>query len=227
MATRASGKAYQLVIKFDFPKRLDELLATLPQDIQKKSVRAGIRAAMRPVRSRLKGLVKTISRVNKGQRPSQSTGALYRSIELKYGSPKNRPAGFYGMVGANRRHIEVLTNRFPERSKGKYLQYRLKKSYKSDYKNKRKLKATLKGVGPSEVKSLYRRKRRGTGKPIKRGPSRYFHLVDKGFNHYSGTSVPGRNFVQQTYDTTVAVAQTQFVNNVTASIHQIFTKIKS
>jgi len=225
MVSRTKAKAFQLRIKFDIPKELLDLLNQLPADISKKAMRAGVRAAMRPMRTHLKSLTKSISRGKRGSR--QSTGATHRAVELKYGSPRNKPLNFYGIVGINRRVVETLTARAPEQSKGRVLQYQYAANTKRDAQRKRALRMRLKKLGPQEVRSFYRRKRRSTRKPVKRQPSRYFHLIDLGFKHRKGSQFSGYKWLDKVYNQGAEKAQQELIRGVTTRIQYIFNKMKS
>jgi hypothetical protein len=64
-----------------------------------------------------------------------------------------------------------------------------------------------------QVFSRYRDKKRIAkmgDRPFKRFPRKYFHLIDKGFNHHSGSRARSYNFIQR------------LASSVGASMQQVF-----
>lgn len=157
------------------------------------AIREALRSAGRPAATILKQLLK-----GDLAKSDQSTGATERAVIVKYGRNKSNPNRFYCIIGINKKHFEFHTAKIPE-------------SFSTKLKRGRKqrgaglfglqVRGQRKGVLRSkQVFSRYRNEKRIAklkGKPLKRRPSKYFHLIDIGFNHRRAGLVIGYKFIER------------------------------
>jgi hypothetical protein len=213
----------QPFVKITVPDELIKILEQLPDSINKKAMRTGIRSAMVPMEHKVRALVKSIAAVSE-----QSSGATFRAVKSKYGSPKNEPYVYFGVVGVDKRATELITPR--KVNKKRTYQLAIKQSLKKDARHRRTIRASLKKLKISETKSTYRRKMGKKAKPIKRVPNKYWHLINRGFTHSRSklksnrVEVQGYQFVERAYAATVANAQGIFERAVTKRIAQLIKK---
>lgn len=155
------------------------------------AIREALRSAGRPAVTALKSLLK--SELIKSE---QSTGATERAVSMKYGRSKLNPRNFYVIVGINTTHFELHTATIPEGQIAKIKRGRKQKGaglfgLQTRMNKKRQFKS-------KQVFSRYRDQRRIAklgGKAFKRFPRKYFHLIDKGFDHRFAGRVTGYEFI--------------------------------
>ena len=169
-----------------FRKQLDNA----PRKVRTSSLRNALRATGRIARKGLKQQVKTLRKLS-----NQSTGATHRSIIYK---AKTKDERGYMRAGIEYHYYERHMKTTPlykiagrqSKTKRRYIGY---KSFK------RKGRGGHKNVVKGFVASYQRRSLR-----IKRGtnfqanqPGKYWHLIEKGFKHFSGTVFPGHHFLKK------------------------------
>lgn len=197
-------------VKFTAPKFLMEKLELLDNQSVGIAIREAIRSAGRPATVALKSLLK--AELIKSE---QSTGATERAVGMKYGRSRRNPDVFYAVIGINTTHYEYHSSVVPdgqitklrkgrkERGAGLFgLQTRMNK--------KRVLRS-------KQVFSRFRDKGRiksAGDRPIKRMPRKYFHLIDKGFNHYRAGRVNGYNFIEKLMSSMMGSMQAIFVKRL-------------
>lgn len=156
-------------------------------------IREAMRSAGRPAAVALKNLLKS-----ELVQSDQSTGATERAVDIKYGRSKTNNRRFYLVVGINTKHSEIHTSKVPEGQTTKLNRGRKQRGAGLFGLQTRRNK---KGVQRSkQVFSRYRNTRRISnlnGRPFKRIPSKYFPMIDKGFNHRFAGRVNGYNFIQR------------------------------
>jgi hypothetical protein len=155
------------------------------------AVREALRSAGRPAVVALKSLLK--SELVKSE---QSTGATERAVAMKYGRSKRNPNSFYVIVGVNTTHFELHTATVPEGQIAKIRRGRKQRGAGLfGLQTRMNKKGTLRS---KQVFSRYRDEQRIkalNGRTFKRFPRKYFHLINKGFNHFRAGRVSGYEFI--------------------------------
>lgn len=155
------------------------------------AVRESLRSAGRPAVTALKSLLRS-DLINS----DQSTGASERAVGMKYGRSKLNPRRFFLLVGMDKRVSEIHTSKIPEGYSTK-----LKLGRKQRGRGLFGLRSSTNRKGVSRSKQVFSRYRNDyritklAGRPFKRRPSKYFHLIDRGFNHRNAGRVAGYNFI--------------------------------
>jgi hypothetical protein len=180
-----------LRVRLRVPKFFIPLLDVLDNQAVGLAIREALRSAGRPAVVALKSLLKT-----ELIKSEQSTGATERAVAMKYGRSKRNPRSFYVIVGVNTTHFELHTATVPEGQIAKIQRGRKQRgaglfALQTRMNKNRKLNS-------KQVFSRYRDLRRIkalNGKTFKRFPRKYFHLINKGFNHYRAGRVQGYEFI--------------------------------
>jgi len=165
-------------VRDGFPQFLDK--------VQKNIVRQSIRSALIPAKNKVKAMFLQLA-----QDRRQASGATSRSIDSKAKSVRNEPFKFYGLVGVNRKYMEVFDPNTPSIFKGS-LMWQASLGIKTRLRNGGR--GFSKKFPRQQVKSYLKRRYGvlGDSKDAwsrrKRKPSRYLHLVENGFRG------PGRRF---------------------------------
>jgi hypothetical protein len=128
----------------------------------------------------------------------QSTGATERAVSMKYGKSRTNNRVYYLIVGINKTHFEYHTSTIPDGQITKIRRGRKQRgaglfAIQTRMNKRRELRS-------KQVFSRYRSKGRinaSKGKPFKRWPKKYFHLIDNGFNHYRAGMVAGYLFIRR------------------------------
>lgn len=182
-----------LRVKLTVPKIYIPVMEVLDSASVGNFIREAMRSAGRPAVVALKNLLKS-ELINS----EQSTGATERAVDMKYGRSKVNPRRFYVIVGINTTHTEIHTARIPEGHTTKLRRGRKQRGIGLfGLQTRRNKKGTQRS---KQVFSRYRdskRVRKLNGKPFKRWPKKYFHLIDKGFNHRFAGRVAGYDFIQR------------------------------
>lgn len=209
---RASSISVRLIIPTNIGKALREALDSAAVG---HAIRESIRAAIRPMHNHLKALIKSDMLSS-----DASTGALGRAVLSKHGRSKTNPNWFYGIVGidaAVMEHHFLNQKKTPEggriaKSKGKS---RGEGLYAVRLKSRIKRKSV--SVRTKQVFSAYKDKKyRSYVKSgmLKRRPVKYFHLVDRGFNHRFAGMTRAYNFLSRARAATASTTQEIFVNKL-------------
>jgi hypothetical protein len=136
----------------------------------------------------------------------QSTGATERAVGIKYGRSNKNKNVFYVVVGVRTRQFELHSAIIPA---GVKTRLRKGKDQRGAGLFAKQIRVSKKGKQTSkQVFSRFRSKsiiRNLNGRSIKRVPSRYFHLIDKGFNHRRGVRARAYYFLRKLHN---AVSQT-------------------
>lgn len=155
-------------------------------------IREALRSAGRPGATILKQILKSDLSYS-----DQSTGATERAVTVKYGRSKTNPRVFYLLIGIDTRHFEVHT----VKSEGQITRLRKGKTQRGMGLFGVQGKLTKKGtIKSKQVFSRYRsvsRMNNLQGRPLKRFPRKYFHLIDQGFKHYMAGTVSGYKFLER------------------------------
>lgn len=152
-----------------------------------------LRSAGRPAAVALKSILK--AELTKSE---QSTGATERAVSIKFGRSKSNPNKFYLVVGIDTKHFEIHTTTVPD---GKETKLRKGRGQRGAGLFAVQMRFTKKGKGRSkQVFSRFRdsgRIKAMGGRPFKRFPRKYFHLINNGFNHHRGGRVEGYKFLEK------------------------------
>lgn len=180
--------------KFSVPEEFNPYLNLMDNQSIGLAIREALRSAGRPAATMLKQLLK-----NELIKSDQSTGATERAVIVKYGRSKSNPNRFYCIIGINTKHYEYHTPKIPE---GQLTKLRKGRSQRGIGLFALQTRVLRKGVLRSkQVFSRYRDAKRlakNGNKPFKRWPRKYFHLIDRGFNHkFTGNRVAGYEFLQK------------------------------
>lgn len=190
---RYTPKHIGLQVKLTIPNVLIPILDVMDNQSVGTAIREAMRSAGRPATVALKNILRA-DLINS----DQSTGATERAVGMKYGRSKLRPLNFYVIVGIEKSHYEIHTSKVPEGFKTKLRKGRKQRGMGLFGLQTRTNK---KGVRRSkQVFSRYRNEYRITklaGRPFKRWPKKYFHLIDRGFNHYRAGRVNGYEFISK------------------------------
>ena len=191
----ASLKATKLGLRVSLtiPKILLPELELLDNESVGSAIREALRSAGRPGAVILKQLLKA-SLAGK----EQSTGATERAVSIKYGRSKSNKNRFYLLIGIDTKHFEFHTDVVPD---GQVTKIRRGRKQRGAGLYARQTRVNKKGTARSkQVFSRYRDTRRiakMAGKPMKRFPRKYFHLINSGFNHRRAGKVAGYNFIRR------------------------------
>jgi len=194
------------LIKLTIPPSLRPVIEALAREAT-PAIRASMRAAMSPARAHMKALINTDTMQSK-----QSTGATYRAVVSKHGQSKKNRNVFYAMVGVSRRVSEehylpshpASQGQSTKKKQGKAtgrglyaLQAKFKKNKRHPSKNVIKTKQVFSRIKHLSLSNVS--KKRGF---IRRTPNKYFHLLEKGFVHRSGTMARAYRWREQTANAT-------------------------
>lgn len=194
------------LIKLTIPPSFRPVIEALARE-SIPAIRASMRAAMSPARAHMKALINTET-----MQSDQSTGATYRSVVSKHGQSRKNRNVFYAMVGVSRRVAEEHYLPSNPVSRGKSTKkkqglatgrglYALQAKYKRNKRQPQKTVIKTKQVF-SRLKTLSLSKNDQARGFVRRVPNKYFHLIEKGFNHRSGIRARAYNFRQRTANAT-------------------------
>lgn len=184
-----------LKVKLTIPKFAMPSLEVMDNQSVGNVVREAMRSAGRPAVTALKSLLQT-----ELIESEQSTGATERAVAMKYGRSKKNPRIFYVVIGVNTTHFEYHTSTIPEGQITKLRRGRKQRGAGLYGMQTRTLKN--KTTRSKQVFSRYRYKGKGRTSvsrnvPFKRIPRKYFHLIDKGFDHRRGIRAKAYNFIER------------------------------
>jgi len=201
------------------PDDLRRSLARLTTARGNAIFRLGLRAAERPARKSIKQLVAVVRRSSR-----QSTGATHRAVQGKVTFPaKRRPGWGYMLSGVDFEYSErhFKTNEYLHRATGSK-----KRRLLTGLTNQGRRGRKGQSVSKRYVKSWQRRGMRTQSAGWKSGrmgrtyskgrnyqlniPGKYWHLIDLGFKHWSGTSFPGHAFIAKAFNRTAAQSISKF-----------------
>lgn len=183
-----------LKVKLKIPQLYLPLLEVIDNESIGMLIREALRSACRPSVVVLKSILKS-----KLLQSEQSTGATERAVGFKVGRSKLNPNVFYAVIGIEKTHYELHTAVIPA---GYITKLKRGKLQKGAGLLGLQVKRNKKGIARTkQVFSRYRDQNRiqklGSG-TLKRWPKKYFHLIDKGFNHfYAKRFVEGYEFIRQ------------------------------
>ena len=217
-----SKRGQYITIKLTTPPNLTHIFDVLDNQSVGAIVRESIRSALRPVRNHLKALMQ----MELMDRSRQSTGASERALTIKYGRSKRFKGRFYGMVGMDKSHIEIHSFEKPDGAKTKRKRGNQRGSGLFALQARARKKSGSRSrvmTSSKQVFSRYRGNRRERnyikGMSFKRRPSKYFHLIERGFNHRYGVRAVAYLFLQRTEQAMMAEAQQIFVTK----LQQLYT----
>ncbi len=168
-----------------------------------KLIREALRSAGRPGVLALKTLMKTDL-----MKSDQSTGAAERAVTMKYGRSKTRPNVFFLLIGVDKNHFELHTPVVPEGQATKLRKGSARGRGLFATQTRRLRNKTFKS---KQVFSRFRNDRRiSKMKVLKRKPGKYFHLIDRGFNHHAGGQSKAYLFINRLINTVSANVQSVF-----------------
>lgn len=219
-------------IKLEGLIELQKKLSNVTQKGGISAVRAALRSSNAIQRKTLKSDVRMVTRES-----SQSTGATWRSISLKQSYPQrgSKYRG-YAMAGIKRRYSEMSQTRSPwasspSKKKGKYLTISSEtkrskgrtsnviKKYQASWQ-KTKLRSR-KGGAIQKSESWGSRKRSYMSFSQKNVPNKYWHLIDRGFTHRSGTVFPGYKFQERVRRSTTRPVLNKFKRVLSTKLKQL------
>lgn len=178
-------------VRVTVPKIQMQFLDVMDAQSVGNAVREALRSAGRPAVTALKSLLRSDL-----IKSDQSTGASERAVAMKYGRSRSNARRFFLLVGMDKRVSEIHTSRVPE---GYTTKLKLGRKQRGRGMFGLRSSTNKKGVSRSkQVFSRYRNDYRITklaGRPFKRRPSKYFHLIDRGFNHRNAGRVAGYDFI--------------------------------
>ena len=182
-----------IFLTFNVPLNIQQQLTGLFDNASVGQViREALRSASRPAVAKLKALTKAELVTD------QSSGATNRSIDYKYGRSKKDPNKFYVVIGVNKSHFEYHSFSVPEGQKVKTKKGKARGSGLFAIQTRRQRKGALKS---KQVFSTYKgnkyKKRFIKSRVFKRKPSKYFRLINNGFNHRFGTRAKAYNFISR------------------------------
>ena len=176
-----------------------------------KVIRDGLRSGQRPIRSDVKRQLLSVRNTS-----PQSTGATWRAVANKvtFPSKRDKRAG-YALVGIDRkveeRHRRTTANERREASKKRGA---LKIFGKRSSVNAKGVR-TVKPVRSYQTTKA--RISRGANVQINI-PAKYWHLINDGFTHRSGTRFAGYKFVQKAQKATEVTAVRKFTETLVRGI---------
>ena len=212
-------------VKLTLPANFDEIFNIFDNQSVGLAIREAIRSAIRPVANTLKATLKTDL-----MNSEQSTGATERAVTSKAGRSISNPNVFYGIVGVNSSVSEIhnlSTEGKNPRSKGKQKGIGLTALRTTQVGKSRRIAGLYTAKGKKVVTASFRSKRvfsRYRDKKyttffkhgiVKRKPSRYFHLINEGFQHRWGVTAKAYNFIRRVEGVIGSTAQTVFVTRLT------------
>jgi len=198
--------ALGLRIKLVVPELFTPYLELMDNQSIGTAIRESMRTAARPAAVVLKGLLKM-----ELIESDQSTGATERAVGIKYGRIKRNKNAFFVVIGIKTKQTELHTVIVPQGQRTKLRKGKDQRGaglyavqYRADKKGK---------VNSKQVFSRYRNQRKIkklNGGVLKRSPSRYFHLIDKGFNHRLGVRAKAYMFIQKLHNSVSTTMQSVF-----------------
>lgn len=185
--------AVGLKVRLEVPKIYLPYLDLMDNQSVGQAIREALRSAGRPGAVVLKQILKS-----ELSGKEQSTGATERAVTFKYGRSKSNPNRFFLIVGIDTKHFEYHTATVPE---GQITKLRRGRKQRGAGLFGLQTRMNKRGqLKSKQVFSRYRDKKRIArlnGKPFKRFPRKYFHLIDKGFRHRRAGRVSGYEFIQK------------------------------
>lgn len=179
-------------IQFEVPPEIAAGFPRLLNNARKHIIRQSIRSALTPARIRLKANTMAMTREAK-----YSSGATSRSLTMKYRQAASNPNRFYGYVGVHRHYMEAILRERPQSPYEGLARHR-QVFFGIRRRNPRPGQSLwLPKWQPREVRSRYKR---SVSKDTRRRPSKYLHLIEFGFTHFSGKRFPGYHFVEKSID---------------------------
>ena len=199
------------LIKFSLkiPKSIRDAMVMLSDARGNEIVHKALRAAAREPQNQIKRELRFLRAESE-----QGTGATHRSIITKVSYPsKGNPTYGYYMVSVNRRHKErhyrnrpTATAAFKARNKKIKVDTNKYIGFTRQHRNKAFKKQIVKSYQKSSLR-VY--KKLGHNEQRVR-PNAYWHLLEDGFTHKSGTRFSGYKFVKSTSDRTNKISLKAF-----------------
>jgi hypothetical protein len=204
-----------LAIKFVGAETAKRDLARLKPTIQKKLLRQGVASAARPVLKLARQYAKQTSAASTR---SEGIGTTARALGMKVATSKRDAGVAYAIIGAKRGYFEYVT-----------LMDRNKRSGVKEVSVPRRRRGgkvehvPLKNLGPIARKARLSPQRQKDGthaERIRRVPSRYLHLIDKGTRR----SRAGKFMRWAAYNGR-AESRAAFAENISAGLTREFAKL--
>lgn len=214
----------RIKIKFEMPKEFETLLNSFETRLRNHILRQAIRSAVLPPRNALKAFLMSLTQSTGnfgGKRKtnySQASGATMRALQTKIKQSRNNRNIFYGIVGVERRLIEMYADvgegKTTKRGSTRVqlsLGVLLRRDSLGNPVFSRKYQ-------PKEVKSSLRKRYGTKGKNVfkyqgmhfrKRKPSNYWHILERGSKNFQGYGM-----VQDAAQSTLSESLTIFRDRV-------------
>lgn len=218
------------------PKDLMQSFSKLTREEGKAAVRLSLRASNRVQAKHIRNLIR-----KETSRSRQSTGATYRAATSKVSYPqKGFEARGYAIAGVSRKNSEISYKGEPGTSRpNKKLNVRKNTTTILSVSSRSKNRASI--AKKSYVRSWQRSSLRSKGtvskvfnprknkvgnstsRIQKNIPDKYWHLINKGFTHFSGSQFPGYKFVERTASATSEESASKFITTFQSQLSRIFS----
>ena len=217
--------------KFEITSSVRQVMDALNAEAN-SAIAQALRHAIRPMRDILKTEVRELTHAS-----SQSSGATLRSIVSKAGRGKKNKNLFYAYTGVSRKVREVhylnefvdrkgaaKHKKFSGRSMLKDRSFRAEQTKTKWNTRKKSWNVKTKTVNSFlRTSSTYRiNRQRGF---IVRRPQNYWHLIDKGFRHFSGKVVEGYHFINSAYMVSESTIVNSFKQHLQISLTQATIRV--
>lgn len=199
-------------------------LAKLPAAVQRKVARLAIAAKARPIQNAMKLGAR---RASASSRRQEGIGATARSIATKVETSKKNPWVTYARIGARRGYYEFIHLQDDQKRSGvshvtTITRKRRGSGRKAVYEDRGGRLKTLSARGRKARLSPNRHKDGTHGGAIKRGPSRYLHLIETGGRK---GRLRAYRFMDQAARTGHAAGQTAYIQKMDDGIRREFAKL--
>ena len=220
---RFRGATSGLAVRFEGAEHTKRALAGLPAAVQRKVLRFAVAAAARPVASAVRQNLKAGSAAS---RRHEGVGAAARSVAVKVATSRRDPAVAYALIGARRGYSEMVTLKDTGKDREQVESITARRVTKVGKKGARVTRITdtkLKYLGKIGRKSRLSRR---SNSSLKRVPSRYLHLLEKGANNVrSGKRWAGWHALSNAASATASAARSAFTRVMDAGISREFQRL--
>ena len=221
-AYRFRGPTSGLAVRFEGAEHTKRALAGLPAAVQRKVLRFAVAAAARPVASAVRQNLKAGSAAS---RRHEGVGAAARSVAVKVATSRRDPAVAYALIGARRGYSEMVTLKDTGKDREQVESITARRVTKRGKRNRVSVttERTLKYLGKIGRKARLSRR---SNSSLKRVPSRYLHLLEKGANNVrSGKRWAGWHSLSNAASATASAARSAFTRVMDAGISREFQRL--
>lgn len=221
-AYRFRGATSGLAVRFEGAEHTKRALAGLPAAVQRKVLRFAVAAAARPVAVAVRQNLKAGSAAS---RSNAGVGAAARSVAVKVATSRRDPAVAYALVGARRGYSEMVTLKDTGKDREEVESITVRRVTKRGKRNRVSVttERPLKYLGKIGRKARLSRR---SNSSLKRVPSRYLHLLEKGANNVrSGKRWAGWHALSNAAAATASAARSAFIRVMDAGISREFQRL--